>query len=126
MVEKTVNVKSKANLQPLSETSKINSNCSKGYRPSVKKNNDDVNQEYQNEAPKNKAKSHNSSFANQPQTQALKKNKRKSRRRGHPTTGVNATEVAKIDKAKDMSYIECYTYKQKGHYAYNSPKKPKN
>ncbi len=30
------------------------------------------------------------------------------------------------DKAKDLSYIECYTYKQKSHYANKCLKKSKN
>ncbi len=42
-------------------------------------------------------------------------------------TGVNATKVAKKDKApKDLSHIECYTYHQKGHYVTKCPDKPKN
>ncbi len=30
------------------------------------------------------------------------------------------------DKAKNLSYIKCYTCKQKGHYTNKYPKKPKN
>ncbi len=94
------------------------------------KNDEDTYWEPRNEASnkdKNKAKSHNSSSANQPQTQASKKNKR-GRQRGYPTTRVNATKVAKNDKdkAKDLSYVECYTYKQKGHYTKKYPEKEKN
>ncbi len=29
------------------------------------------------------------------------------------------------DKANDLSYIKCYTYKQKGHYANKYPKNPR-
>ncbi len=97
-----------------------------------KKDKEDTYREPQNEASKDKdkAKSHNSSTsANQPQTQASKKNKHGCRRghRGHPATEINATEVAKKDKApKDLSHIECYTYHQKVHYATKCLDKPKN
>ncbi len=120
-------MEAKANLLPPSGTKEINSRCPKGYRPSVKKDKDDANWEHQDEAPNDKAKSHNSSSANQPQTSAPKKDKR-SHRGGHPATGINATEVAKNDKdkAKNLSYIECYTCKQKSHYANKCPEKSKN
>ncbi len=85
-------------------------------------------QEPRNEASKDKAKSQTSFFANQPQTQTPKKDKCDCRggHGGHPATEVNATEVAKKDKApKDLSHIECYTYHQKGHYTTKCPDKPK-
>ncbi len=129
MVEKALDVEVKANLQPPSGTREINSRCPRDYRLSIKKDKDNVNQEHRDEIPnqdKDKVKSHNSSSANsQPQTQASKKHYR-SRQEGHLTIGVNATEVAKKDKAKDLSHIECYTCKQKGHYVNKCPKKPKN
>ncbi len=61
---------------------------------------------------KKKAKFYNFSFTNQPQTQALKKDKRGCWR-GYPTIAINATKVAKKDKdkAKDLSHVECYTCK---------------
>lgn len=45
---------------------KINSRYSKGYRLLIKKNKDKANWKYWDKAPKNKSKSHNSSFANEP------------------------------------------------------------
>ncbi len=79
----------------------------------AKKDKEDTYWEPQNKASKdkNKAKSHNFSPANQPQTQASKKDKRC--RWGHPATKVNATKVTKKDKdkAKDLSHVEYYTYK---------------
>ncbi len=42
-MEKVVNVEAKANLQPLFKMKKIDSRCSKGYRPLVKKDKDDAN-----------------------------------------------------------------------------------
>ena len=49
--------------------------------------------------------------------------------RGHSTIKANVTEVAIKDKdknkARDLSYIKCYTYKQKDHYINKYPKKPK-
>ncbi len=73
---------------------------------------------------KDKIKSHNSSSANQPQTQALKKDKRGCRG-GHLATGVNTTEVAKKDKdkAKDLSHIKYHTCKQKSYYVNKCLKK---
>ncbi len=65
MVEKTVNVEVKANFQLSSETREIYSRCPRGYKPLVIKDKDDANQEHQDEAPKDKAKPHNSSFGNQ-------------------------------------------------------------
>ncbi len=93
----------------------------------VKKDKDNTNWEHRDEASKNKAKSHNSFSANQTQTQAPRKDKRGSWG-GNPATWVNATKVAKKDKekAKDLSHVECYSYKQKGHYANKCPKKAKN
>ncbi len=48
--------------------------------------------------------------------------------RGHPIIEINATKVAKKDKdkAKDLSHIKCYTYKQKSHYTNKYSEKSKN
>ncbi len=131
-MEKAGDVEAKANLQPPFYVRDIDVRCLKGHRPSSK-NKEDTYRELQSEASKDKDKdkSHSSSTsANQPQTQASKKDKRGRRgghRGGHPATGVNATEVAKKDKApKDLGHIECYTCHQKGHYATKCLDKPKN
>ncbi len=131
-MEKAGDAEAKANLQPPFYVRDINARCPKGHRPSAKNDKEDTYREPQSEASKDKdkAKSHSSSTsANQPQTQAPKKDKR-GRHRGHgdhPATEVNATEVAKKDKApKDLSYIKCYTCHQKGHYATKCLDKPKN
>ncbi len=94
----------------------------------VKKDNDNANQEYRDEALKDKVKSHNSSFANQLQTKAFKKDKRVSHQGGHLATEVNTTKIAKTnkDKSKNLSQIECYAYQQKGHYMNKYSKKSKN
>ncbi len=127
-MEKADNIEAKANLQPPFYVREIDSRCSKGHRPSAKKDNKDTYWEPHNEASKDKdkAKSHNSSPANQPQTQAPKKDKHHWRR--HPATGFNANKVAKKDKnkVKDLSHVECYTCKQKGHYANKCPEKAEN
>lgn len=67
----------------------------------------------------------------QPQTQVSKKNKcHRSHWESYLATGVNATEVIKKnkekDKTKDLSYIKCYTCKQKGHYTNKYSEKSKN
>ncbi len=128
-MKKVGDAKVKANLQPPFYIRDIDARCLKGHRPSAKKDKEDSYREPQNETSedKDKAKSHSSSAsANQPQTQAPKKDKR-GRWGGHPAIGVNATKVAKKDKAlKDLSHIECYIYHQKGHYATKCLDKPKN
>ncbi len=129
MEEKAGDVEAKANLQSPFYIKDIDVRSSKNHCPSAIKDKEDTYREPPNEASKDKdkAKSYSSSAsANQPQTQAAKKGKR-GRRGGHPATGVNATKVAKKDKApKDLSHIKCYTYHQKGHYATKCPDKPKN
>ncbi len=127
MVEKAVDIKTKVSLQLPSEIKKIDSRYPKGYRPSAKKNKDEATWKCQDRI---KTKSHNPSPANsQPQTQASKKDKRHQKNRwgGYPAIGVNIIKVAKKDKdkTKDLSYIKCYTYKQKGYYANKCSKKPK-
>ncbi len=129
-MEKAGDVKTKANLQPPFYIREIDSRCLKSYCLLAKKDKKDTYWEPHDKASnkdKDKAKSHNSSSsANQPQTQAPKKDKRC--RGGHPATKVNVTEVAKKDKnkAKDLSHVECYICKQKGHYANKCPEKAKN
>ncbi len=131
-MEKAGTAEAKANLQPPFYVRDIDARCSKGHRPSAKKDKEDIYREPQNEASKDKdkAKSHSSSTcANQLLTQAPKKDKRSrwGGHEGHLATGVNATKVAKKDKApKDLSHIECYTCHQKGHYATKCLDKPKN
>ncbi len=129
MVEKAGDANAKANVQPPFYVRDIDARCPKGLRPLAKKEKENTYQEPQNEAfkDKDKVKSHSSStFANQPQTQVPKKDKR-GRWGSHPATGVNATKVVKKNKAlKDLSYIECYTCHQKGHYATKCLDKPKN
>ncbi len=110
-MEKAGDVEAKANVQCPFYVRDIDARCPKGHRPSAKKDKEDTYREPCNEVSKDKAKSQTSSSANQPQTQAPKKDKRGRQRghRGHPATGVNATEVAKKDKTpKDLSHIECY------------------
>ncbi len=115
VIEKTVDVEVKTNLQPPSETREINSKCPKGYRLSVKKDKDNAYQKHCDEASnknKDKAKSHNSSSTNQPQTQVAKKDKL-GRWGDYLATKINAIKVAKKDKdkTKDLSHVMCYTYK---------------
>ncbi len=129
IIEKAVNVEAKDSRQSPFGTREIDSRCPRGYRPLVKKNKGDANREHQDKAlnkDKDKAKTHNSSFANsQFQTQTSKKCHR-SRQEGHSANKVNVTKVAKKNKAKDLSYIKCYTCKQKRHYANKCPEKQKN
>lgn len=108
----------------------MDSRYPKDYRPSVKKDRSDTNQEYwDGDKIKEKIKSYNLSSTNiQPQIQVSKKDKRhRSRQRDHSATEVNATKVVKKnkDKAKDLSHFKYYTCKQKGYYASKCPKKPR-
>ena len=130
VVENAVNTKAKAYLQLFFGTKKIDFRYSKKYRPLIKKNKDDIYWEHCNETSnkdKDKAKSHNSFSANQSQNQTPKKDMH-SCWSSHLVTRVNTIEVAKKDKdkAKDLSYIKCYTYKQNNYYANKCPKKSKN
>ncbi len=129
VVEKAVNEEAKARIQSPSKTKKIDSRYPKSYWSLDKKNKDDANQEHRDKVfkDKKKAKSHNSSFDNQPQIYVSKKHYR-SWWGGYPATGVNVIKVIKKDKdkVKDLSHIECYTCKQKGYYAKKCPKKSKN
>ena len=130
-MEKTGDVEAKANLQPPFYIKDIDSSkCPKSYCPLVKKDKEDANRENYKDASnkdKEKAKFYNPFFTNQPQAQASKK-REKNQWGSPPAPGINATEVAKKDKdkAKDLSHVECYTCKQKGHYANRCPKKLKN
>ncbi len=127
VVGKASDVEAKANLQPPFYVRNIDTRCPKGHRLSVRKDKKDTYWgSHDGVSNKDKAKSNSSASANQSQTQAPKKNKRGCRG-GHLATGVNATEVAKKDKApKDLSHIECYTCHQKVHDATKYPDKPKN
>ncbi len=124
--------KAKLNLKPPFYVKEIDSKYSKGHRLLAKKDKEDIYWEPQNEVSKdkNKTKSHSSStFANQSQPQALKKEKRGCWRghRGHPATEVNATKVAKKNKTpKNLSHIKYYICYQKDHSANKYPDKPKN
>ena len=84
-----------------------------------KKDKENSEWEYRDKAKdREKAKSHILSTTNQPQIQDSKK--RHGGQRG------NRPVKNKKNKAKDLSYIKCYTFKQKGHYANKCPDKPKN
>lgn len=128
MVEKAIDIKAKANLQSPSESREINSRYWKGYRPSAKKDKEEVIREDW-DGDKDKAKPHNPSPANnQLQIKVSKKSKCPESCQSHSSTGLNATKVSKMvkDTIKDLSYIKCYTYKQRGYYANKCLEKPKN
>ncbi len=114
VVEKTGDVEAKVNLQSLFYVREIDFRYPKGYRSSAKKDKVNIYSEPCNKASKdkNKAKSYTPTFANQPQTQASKKNKH-GHRGGQSATGVNAIKVTKKDKdkTKDLSHVKCYICK---------------
>ncbi len=66
-MEKVGDVEAKANLQPPFYIREINARCLKGHHQSVKKDKEDTSQEHRDKTSKDKekAKSHNSSLANQ-------------------------------------------------------------
>ncbi len=79
VIEKANDVEAKANLQPTFYIRNIDSRCPKGYRLLAKKDKEDHYWERRDEASnkdKDKAKSNSSTFANQPLSQAPKKDKR--------------------------------------------------
>ncbi len=76
MVEKAGDVEAKANLQPPFYVWDIDARCSRGQRPSAKKDKEDTYREPCDETSKDKAKSQTFSSANQSQTRVPKKDKR--------------------------------------------------
>ncbi len=115
VVEKTVNAKAKASLQSLSGTEEINSRYPKSYKPSAKKDKNKITREHRDKN-EDKAKSYNLSLTHTTQSliHASKKNKPHGNRQGgYPATKVNTIKVIKKnkDKAKNLRYIKCYTYK---------------
>lgn len=76
LIEKVINIKVKASLQPSYKIMEINFRYPNDYKPSAKKDKDKTNWNHQD---RDKTKSHNLSSANinqsQTQAQAFKKNK---------------------------------------------------
>ena len=97
MVEKTGDAKAKANLQPPFYIQEIDVRSPKGHRLLSKKDKENTQWKYRNEAPKDKAKSQTSATTNQLQTQDSKK--RHGGRQGNClATGVNTTKTVKKKK----------------------------
>ena len=135
VVDKTIDAEAKANLQAPSKTKEMDSRCSRVQRPTKKEDKDSrdykKNKSSQN-PPINASLSGTQSSPAQPKKEQNSRfRQERSRRQGQgqntPATSVNATAVRKNknkDKdKKDFSNIECYTCKQKGHYANKCPKK---
>ncbi len=95
-MKKAGDIEVKANLQPPFYVREFDSWYPKYYCLLAKKDKKDIYWEPRDEAfkDKNKVKFQTSSFANQPQAQDKKKNKR-GYQRGHPATRVNTTEVVR-------------------------------
>ena len=139
IVDKTVDAEVKGSLQALSGTKEIDSQCLWGQRPTKKDNKDSRNykkNKFSQNPPANASSSRTQSSPTQPKKDQNSRfcqegPRRQSQDQNTPATGVNATAVRKNkdkDKdKKDLSNIECYTCKQKGHYVNKYPKKePKN
>ena len=137
VVDKTVDAEAKASLQAPSGTREMDSQCPRGQRPTKKEDKDSrdykKNKSSQNLSTNTSSSGTQSSLAQPKKEQNSRSRQGGPRRQGQgqntPATGVNATAVRKDkDKdKKDLSNIECYTYKQKGHYANKCPEKePKN
>ena len=127
MVEKARDIEAKTNVQPPSFVQEIDFRSPKSHRPLSKKDKEDTQREHRNETPKEKAKSQTPFTTNQPQTQDSKK-RHGGRQENRPATKVNVIKVLKKekDKAKDLSYVKCYTCEQKSYYANKYPDKSKN
>ena len=137
VVDKIVNAKAKASLQAPSGTKEIDTQCPQGQRPTKKEDKDsrdyEKNKSSQN-PPTNTSSSGTQAFPAQPKKEQNSRSRQgRPQRQGQgqntPATSVNATAVKKDkDKdKKDLSNIECYICKQKGHYANKCPEKePKN
>ena len=139
VVDKTVDVEAKASFQALSGTKEMDSRYSRGQQPTKKDDKDsrdyEKNKSSQNPPANTSSSGTQSSLAQPKKDQNSYSCQGKPQQQGQgqntPATGVNATVIRK-DKNKDkdkknLSNIECYTYKQKGYYANKCPKKePKN
>ena len=139
VVDKTVDAKAKASLQAPSGTREMDFQYLQSQRPTKKDDKDSRNYEknkFSQNLPANASSNGTQSSLPQPkkdQNSRFCQGKPQRQGQGQNTlaTGINATTIKKDkDKNKDiknLSNIECYTCKQKSHYANKYPKKePKN
>ena len=139
VVDKTVDAEAKTSLQALSGTREIDSQCPCGQQPTKKEDKDSKDfkkNKFSQNLPANASSSGTQSSPAQPKKEQNSHFRRggfwqQSQGQNTPATSVNATDVRKDkdkDKdKKDLSNIECYTCKQKDHYANKClEKKPKN
>ena len=135
VVDKTVDAKAKTRLQALSGTREMDFWCSWGQQ--LTKQDDKDFRDYEKNKFSQNPPANSSSNRTQSSLAQPKKDQNSHSCQGRPwqqgqgqntpTTSVNATAVKKDkdkDKdKKDLSNIECYTCKQKGHYTNKCPKK---
>ena len=132
-MEKAVNVEVKAMLQSFSITRNIYSKCPRGNRPARKEEKDSGGKNKSTDsAPANTSSGKQTSSTQQTSSADPKKDHRRGprRRRGRgqdsrgqdsPATGVNAIPK----KEEDLSQVECFHCRKKGHFANRCPQKKK-
>ena len=128
-IEKAVNAKAKALLQSSTSTRNIDSRCPWENRPAKKleKNSGGKNKST-NFVPADTSNSKQSSSIQQTSSAHPKKDYRgglwRERRRDQnsPAMGINDTLQ---NKKVDLSQIDCFQYRKKGHYANKYPQKRK-
>ena len=127
-VEKAVNAKAKAMLQSSASTRDMDSRCLRGNRPARKEEKDsDGKNKSTDSALADTPSGKQTSSTQQASSAHPKKDHRGGPRRGKgrgqdsPATGVNAIPK----KEEDLSQVECFHYRKKGHFANRCPQKKK-
>ena len=125
-VEKAVNVEAKTLLQPPLGIREIDAKCLQGYKP-TKKEDKDSGENKSNDIPSADVPSgKQTSSTNQKKDQNYQEGPRHCSRWGQrqgqdsPATGVNITPEK---EEKDISHVECFYCRRKGHFANKCPQK---
>ena len=132
-VEKAVNAEAKAMLQSSASTRDMDSRCPRGNRPARKEEKDSGGKNKSTDSASADTSSGKQTFSTQQASSVHpKKNHRggprRERGRGQdsrgqdsPATGVNAIPK----KEEDLSQVECFHCRKKGHFANRCPQKKK-
>ena len=132
-MEKTVNVEAKAILQSFSIIRDIDSRCPKGNKPARKEEKDSSGKNKSTDSALADTSSRKQTSSTQQTSSAHPKKDhrggpRRGRRRGQDSRGQNspATGVNAIPKKEeDLSQVECFHCRKKGHFANRCPQKKK-
>ena len=125
-IEKAVDAEAKALLQPPSGTREIDAKCLRGYRPAKKEDKDSGKNNSVDILPADVPSGKQTSFTHQKKDQnhqgGPRHRGRQGRRRG-PDSSVTGVNITSEKEEKDISYIECFHCRRKGHFANKCPQK---